>query len=310
MYFDSHQSKQVDRIRSFDWTRFAEVLRHMSPAFYAGSLLVIAGGQLFYALRWRVVLRGMGIQVSYGEVLRQYLIGQFFNNVMPAAVGGDAAKIYYLGRRAGYVRIGASVLVDRLLGLVTLAVLGAALAWIADADSTLLVLNRRVLTSLAIALVASVVAARVVPVERLMARTFPLRWQSVTERVGEFVTLAREGMAHPMTVLVAGIATLVFSWLITVVYQQYFIANALPAVPYLNVMLVIVSMAIFVNVPLTINGIGLREQLHVLLFAGLGIPREVAVWISLLLFSHFVLLSLAGCGLWLRARSDLASSAT
>ena len=63
------------------------------------------------------------------------------------------------------------------------------------------------------------------------------------------------------------------------------------------------GMAIFINVPISVNGIGLREQLHALLFAALGLSKEVSVGISLLVFSHTLLLSLVGCGLWLRARA-------
>ena len=87
--------------RQFDWAAFRAVLGRMSPAFYAASLLAVVTGQLLYALRWQVVLEGMGTRVAYGDVLRQYLIGIFFSNIMPTAIGGDAAKIYYLGRQAG-----------------------------------------------------------------------------------------------------------------------------------------------------------------------------------------------------------------
>jgi glycosyltransferase 2 family protein len=279
------------------------VLHRLSPGFYVGSLLVVGLGQMLYAFRWRVVLGGMGIAVPYGEVLRQYLIGVFFSNLMPTAVGGDAAKVYYLGRRFGYVPIGASVFLDRFLGFLWLAVLGATLAWMARADSALLMLNRNLLTMFALAFVATVIVARLAPVEALLGRIVPTRWAPFAARVAEFVALVRSGACRPATLGLAGGVVITYAWLITVVYQQYFIASGLPAVATLPAMLVIVSMSIFVNVPISVNGIGLREQLHVLLFTGLGIPKEVSVGISLLLFSYFLVLSLVGGGLWLRTRS-------
>jgi len=120
--------------------------------------------------------------------------------------------------------------------------------------------------------------------------------------VGEFVALVREGVCRPATLLVAGAVVGSYAWLITVVYQQYFALSGLGALATLPVMLVIVSMSIFVNVPITVGGIGLREQLHVLLFTAFGVPKEVAVTISLVLFSQSLLLSLVGGGLWLRVR--------
>ena len=71
-----------------------------------------------------MVLSGMGVAVPYGDVLKQYLVGLFFSNLMPSAVGGDAVKVYYLGRHIGYMEAGASVMVDRFLGFFWLSVLG------------------------------------------------------------------------------------------------------------------------------------------------------------------------------------------
>lgn len=295
--------------RRFDWARFSEVLHHMSPAFYAGSLMAVAVGQALYAFRWWVVLDGIGVRIPYGEALRQFFIGLFFSNLMPTAVGGDAAKVYYLGRRVGYVPVGASVFLDRFLGFLWLAVLGATLAWMVGSGSPILVLNRNLLTMFAAAFVAAVIIARVVPIERLLARVVPARWAALAGRLSEFAARVRDGGNRPATIAVAGAVVLVYSWLVTMVYLQYFAANALPAIATLPVMLIVVSMGIFVNVPVTVNGIGLREQLHVLLFSSLGVPREVAVWISLLLFSHFLVLSLVGWGLWLRIRPAAAATA-
>lgn len=286
--------------RRFDWARFGEVLQQLSAWFYAGSLLALALGQVLYAYRWRVVLAGIGVDVSFGEVLRQYFIGIFFSNLMPTAVGGDASKVYYLGRQSGFVVIGASVVLDRLLGFLWLAVIGAALAWAVGAGSPVLVLNRQLLTLFAIAFLSLILLAWLVPVERVLPRLLPARWGAWTSRVGEFVTLVRHGACRPRTFLTSGAVVSGYAWLITMVYQQYFVASGHGPLATLPVMLVIVSMSIFVNVPISVGGIGLREQLHVLLFTAFGVPKEEAVTISLLLFSQSLLLSLVGGALWLK----------
>lgn len=59
-------------------------------------------------------------------------------------------------------------------------------------------------------------------------------------------------------------------------------------------------MSVLSNVPISINGLGLREQLHVLLLEPLGVPKEVAVAISLLLFGHLLIASAAGGIVWWR----------
>ncbi|MDP3716246.1 MAG: lysylphosphatidylglycerol synthase transmembrane domain-containing protein [Acidobacteriota bacterium] len=290
--------------RSFDWARFLDLLTSLSPGFYAGSLLVVLAIQLMTAIRWQMVLGALGVNVPLGEVLRQALIGMFFSNLMPTAVGGDAVKVYYLGRTAGYAEVGASVLLDRFLGFLWLAFIGSAIAWTVPADSALLQLNRNLLTLFAV-LLAGFASASQLPIERVIARIMPARWRTLEARLAEFIGLLRRGALRPAPLAVSLVFALAMSRLNTELYLRYFQANGLPALPVLPVMLVIVGMAVFVNVPLSVNGIGLREQLHVLLFAGLGVPPEVAVWIALLLFSHSLVLSLVGCVLWLKVKRDV-----
>jgi len=288
--------------RRFDWARFSDVFAQMSWRFYAGSLAAMAAGQLIYALRWNSVLAAMGIAVRYLEVVQQYFIGLFFTNVMPTAVGGDAAKVYFLGRTAGYVEIGASVFVDRVLGFLWLSVIGAALAWLTVADSPVLLLNRNLLTIFAATFAGALIIAKLVPLDRLIRRLVPARFSGVAAAATTFDALVRRGVLTWQTVAIAGVVVGGYAWLITMVYQSHFGANGVAAIATPLVMLVVISMSIFVNVPISVNGIGLREQLHVLLFTGLGVPKEVSVSLSLLLFAHQLVLSLIGCALWLRIR--------
>ena len=65
---------------------------------------------------------------------------------------------------------------------------------------------------------------------------------------------------------------------------------------------VVMATAVLSNIPVSLNGLGLREQLHALLLAPLGVPREVAVAVSLLFFGHLLVSSLFGAGFWIQSR--------
>ena len=294
----------------FDWADFLQVLRRISFGFYLATLAATAAGQLLYALRWRVMLGGMGLQVPYREVVQQYLVAFFLGNLMPTTVGGDAAKVYYLGRRVGYVEVGASVFVDRFLGFLCLAVIGGALAWSGSAPSRLFVLNRNLLTMFAATFAGILAISWLAPIERLVPAR--LRWDRLSSwsaRTREFVGYVRLGACRFRTLAAAAAVVFAYAALMTLVYRRFFLATGVHVPPVVSVMNVIVSMSIFVNVPISVNGIGLREQLHYLLFAALGLPKEVSVSVSLLVFSHFLVISLAGYGLWLRARTAVPEPA-
>ena len=86
---------------------------------------MVLAGQVAYAWRWRLLLQAAGVQVPFRHVVRQYFVGIFVNNFLPSTVGGDVAKVYYLGDRYGYRTVTASVAIDRALGVGVLAALAA-----------------------------------------------------------------------------------------------------------------------------------------------------------------------------------------
>ncbi len=93
--------------------------------FYAGILLyfvVVA----FSACRLKKVLTVQGIHLSLKDVTRLTLIGLFFTNFMPTAVGGDVVKAYYMLKLTHKkLESFTSIFVDRLLGLFSFIFLAA-----------------------------------------------------------------------------------------------------------------------------------------------------------------------------------------
>lgn len=293
--------------RAFDWRAFAAVIRGVPPLFFIAAFFAVVAGQLLYAWRWQVVLAGMGFHLPYREVLRQYLMGLFFGNLMPTAVGGDAAKVYYLGRKIGYVEVGASVFVDRFLGFLWLSVLGAGLAWAVGAPSAILALNRNLLTALAAVFVTVLALLWMFPVERLIPS-----WSKsgalggVTMRLEQFGRHVREGGCRVPTLAVAGLVVISYITLLAFAYREYFAAaGVVPS--FFEVMNALISMSVFVNLPISVNGIGLREQLHYLLFESVGVPKEVSVSLALLFFGYQLAVSMAGYLLWMRLQPEMAT---
>jgi len=145
--------------RRLDLTALRRLYATMPVWFYAFSLVVVVAGQALYAWRWRVLLTASGVSVSLGMAVRQYFIGIFLNNFFPSTVGGDMAKVFYLGRQHGYRPVAASIVLDRLLSIGVLAVFAATLFWIAPDPSPRFALTRAMVTMMAIALVLILVVA-------------------------------------------------------------------------------------------------------------------------------------------------------
>lgn len=74
-------------------------------------------------VRWWMLMRARGIEVTLGKAFRLCMVGNFFNYCMPGTTGGDLVKAYYAAR--GTTRKADSVMciiVDRGMGLMGLFV--------------------------------------------------------------------------------------------------------------------------------------------------------------------------------------------
>lgn len=80
------------------------------------------------ALRWHLLLRGVGFSFDYKWTLRTTFIGQFFHTFLPGAYGGDLvrATLAYKKAEFGLSRITFSLIIDRITGLFALLILGFA----------------------------------------------------------------------------------------------------------------------------------------------------------------------------------------
>lgn len=96
---------------------------------FAGLKFMLLGLVLFIiffqyslsTLKWRIILAADDIEVPYGYLLKNYLIGGFISQFLPTSFGGDVYRVYSLKKFNGNLaRNTSSVLFDRISGLFAL----------------------------------------------------------------------------------------------------------------------------------------------------------------------------------------------
>jgi uncharacterized membrane protein YbhN (UPF0104 family) len=276
--------------------------------FYLLSLAVILGGQVLYAWRWRQVLSASGVPITVGTAIQQYFIGVFLNNFFPSTVGGDMAKVYYLGRHHGYRPIAASIVVDRLLSIGLLAVLATMMYWVAPDPSPQFAATRAVVTLIAVGLIGGLVLAAC-GTGGLPRRLAPFGKFAVglAERAQRFRRDMAAPTRRPQIIFQSAAVVATYFFVLTGIYRVFLSLNTDAHPPFLTLMTAVTTASLLSNVPVSINGLGLREQLHAILLQPLGVTREAAVAISLLTFAHLLVSSLIGVVFWFRLPASIKS---
>ncbi len=271
-----------------------QALRQASPRALVAAGLVMLGSNLLGAYQWWRLLSAIEIRIPLWKVCAYYHVGLFFNNFLPANIGGDIARVVDASR---YSRTRAaalsSVVMDRAMG--TLALAGLALV------TTLPAIDRFHLSLAYLALVVFFVASAIF-LWALLHPRFLDTLEFVMSRVGlgrlkpHLDELARnladfrgqqrrlfEVFAVAVVVQVAriGVHVLVgrsFGLHIGLVYFFLF-------VPLL---------AVIISLPISFNGIGVREGAGIVLFGLVGVGRASAFSLQFTTYLVAVAVSLLG----------------
>jgi hypothetical protein len=251
---------------------FLTYWRNLDPLLFAlGALCYFVTVQIAGA-RWWWLLRVNGTDVSLRETLRFTWIGVFFNTVVPGATGGDLIKALYIMKRCpGHrVQVLVSVIVDRVLGLASLALLGAVVV--------LFALDRFRDIALAIwAVIAGVGLLGVVAFSRRLRQLVRLKWllDRLPHKIGHLLKLVDQAVffyrKHHWVItasLAAGVVNHVIS-VLSVVLVGHALGVGMPTFEYFVLIPVI---NIVTALPVGPNGWGVGEALYKYLFGTYGAP--------------------------------------
>jgi len=100
------------------------MLKRVDPLYFFLSFVIAAAQISTSCLKWKILVNLYGDRLGFGFLIRNYLIGYYFTNLMPSNIGGDVVRSYYVGRRIGnQTHAAISVFMERFTGSLYLLVL-------------------------------------------------------------------------------------------------------------------------------------------------------------------------------------------
>jgi uncharacterized protein (TIRG00374 family) len=274
--------------------RVAHSLAAANPRWLIAAALVMLSSNLLGSYQWWRLLRVADIHIPLWKACAYYHVGLFFNNFLPANIGGDIARVADSSRHGGTTGAAVSaVLMDRLIGTVALA--GVALVTTLPAvDHFHLAIAYLCLVGffgLSVGLLWGVFHPRLLPaMERALSKVGLGRLSPHLDELairleayrGARALLVRMLMLAAVTQLMRiGVHALVARALGLQISIQYFL-------------LFVPLLAVIVSLPISLNGLGLREGAGVLLFGLIGVDRPRAFSLQFLTYLVAVAVSLLG----------------
>jgi len=223
-------------------------------------------------------------KLSYFQHLRQYFISNYFNLILPSSIGGDAVRVFLLGKQGiPKTRAATYIFSERLMGLYSLVLIALSAGFAVSLSSDIYIL--------AIALTV-LCGASLGAVPLLMYITRGIRQYHVVT-----VRDALKDLWSDKLRLVGAVALSLVYQLLTVSFTLL-IARAFQLDVSLLLLLALVPLVWLITfLPISFGGLGVREVSFIGLFTQVGMTSEQAIFLSLGTYAAMLLAGLLG-GIW------------
>ena len=267
-----------------DFAQIGTLLHEADRRWLTTALLLYLAGQVLSAFKWRRLALALGFEGSAARFVTHYFIGMFFNAFGFGTIGGDLIRALYLaGSHGPRARALHTVVADRVSGLLVL---------LAVALAALLAFHQYELPAAiywtVVALSSSLLGGwRLLPwlLPRLLSPQSRLR-RLVEDDLGPYwndyhllVSVGALSLAFHLSQIVV-LMTLTRALGLAVPASYCFVFG-----PLVNVMAAI---------PVSLNGLGVREGGYVFFLSHIGIARNSAVAFALVWFAIVMLAGVAG----------------
>ena len=291
-----------------DWSEVAGYIGQIKPLWVVLFFLIIPVNVGLCVAKWQALLAARGRRVGFGLLFGLYVLGQFFNNLLPTSIGGDAVRAVILSRRLNAPKLATgSIVVERLTGIACLVLIGIVIViFSGPVRQNLLLVG---LVGLSIVMYIGVMVAIIDPRLLLLVRRLCRRWRIAMRLVSKLVRFQRFLRAYGRHRAVMAV-TMVLSVLFYVgtIGNVYLACRAIgQEVPLLDICAIAPLAMLVTLIPISINGLGLQEWAFTATFAAFGLPPTLGLSASLLVRVRNLIWSALGYLVYVLATGRTAS---
>jgi glycosyltransferase 2 family protein len=268
------------------------------------ALGLYIAGQILNSYKWALLIKTKDAIIPFSKLVSYYFIGMFFNLGLPSIVGGDIPRGYYLYKDYGgsskpgqetagltVVESLSTVMMQRITGLFALIIIASITYFFFFYHNPVLsIAVRNYLTTLfGVLLIGTAISIGIMLIfkpktlEKLESKS---QLKIVLNDFGSY-------LHHPR--LFSYVILLSFIFQLLNIFVNIIIGAALNvSIPFSYYYVAMPIIALLAAIPLSFNGIGVRENAYVFFLGLVGIDKSVAFSFALLWLFIVIISSLLG----------------
>jgi glycosyltransferase 2 family protein len=298
--------------RKVDFHQFSMTLAQARIGLLVLSFTVLWIAHYVCIFRWRMLMRPLMPVLSRGRLFGIYCIGLFFNLALPTVVGGDVVKMYYAGKPSRqYARSFAATFLDRDAGMLAMMLIACAAVTLLPAAIPGIPASLVVWAAFVTFLFTNV--AIFTPSLHKVVTSFLHRFKmSRLAAKIDAISSAFQVMGREWHILAASLAISFINQFLVILVTWIMSEGLRLHVPFLYFLVFVPIITLISMIPVSLNGMGLREYAFMSLFSAIGVSSESCIALGLLSSAAIILSAIPGgiVYLFFKNRSDAQEIAT
>jgi len=230
------------------------------------------------------VQKKCAIKISLLESYQYYLIGMFYNNLLPTSIGGDVFRICLINQKAQQIyRVSSTVFIERLTGFfatLSLSLLAALVLYRTQHQEIYVLYLSGLFMGVCLVMLLFFSPSCWLFIRRT---TELLHLQKPFQPIEEFAAIVQE-YKHDLGLLFKMLVLSLFYQLSDIFVAYLFSRTIGFDVDFIFFLLFIPLVYITTLIPISFNGLGVRENVMVYLFSTLGTATHKVLLLSLLIY--------------------------
>ncbi len=281
-------------LRKLDVSVIFGYFREVKVLWIVVGICLLGVGRLITGWRWKVLLNAQGIRIPFKTLLSFLFVSNFFNTFLPSTIGGDAIRASDSSRHSKLPAESImTIVVERTMGICALGTIAfisfllglglkkdlmplfwpVTLFFALTHTCLILILNRRLADFMTGAFVK-------------------VRFRKLADKMRKVSIIVSELKKNRASMFGAGLLSLLLQ-VNVVIYTYIVVLSVNLSIPLIDFFMIVPIILLILILPVSINGIGLRENTYAFMFAGY-ISGEEAVALSWVLLGLNLFLGAIG----------------